>query len=292
MRVNPKVNYGLQWLGRCHTGSSIVTNLPHYTLIQDVIRGNPCVCVCVRAGRGYIAYNKKYMGTLISTQFCWKTKTAIKKSIKKCGCYVTASALVKLRCPSLLSILASNIFPSAHTCQRVYAEAGLRRINGGSQVIHQKCKQPVTSMPNLCYESAWLLKARGKQREAAQTSSINLREQPEATDSAESQSHAQRESSTNAAGATRENKGVSWEEQTEPREVTVMRARVTETDARGASLRWRPLLGFMSCFLPKSRCSICSSSTAMATLISFCTSQGQVPTSTTLLLKLFTFAVW
>ena len=59
--------------------------------MQDVIRGNPrararagvCVCVCgcvgVRAGRGYIAYHKKYMGTLISTQFCWKTKTAIKK---------------------------------------------------------------------------------------------------------------------------------------------------------------------------------------------------------------------
>lgn len=140
-----KVSY---WFINCNKFTTLHINTRCYK------RKPVCVCVCVRAGRGYIAYNKKYMGTLISTQFCWKTKTAIKKSIKKCGRYVTASALVKLRCPSLLSILASNIFPSAHTCQRVYAEAGLRRINGGSQVIHQKCKQPVTSMPNLCYESA------------------------------------------------------------------------------------------------------------------------------------------
>ena len=172
-----------------NTGSSILTNLPHYTLMQDVIGGNLCECVCV--GGGYTAYTKKYMGTRTSVQFCCKTKTAIKKSIKKKRRrHITASAPVKLRRPSLLFILASNIFPSAHTCQRAYAEAGLCRINGGCKVIDQKCKQPITSMPNLCYESARLLKARGEQREASQSSSISLGERPEATDSAEGQRHA------------------------------------------------------------------------------------------------------
>lgn len=44
--------------------------------------------------------------------------------------------------------------------------------NGGSKVIAQKGKQPITSMPNLCYELVWLLKARGNQREASWIPSV------------------------------------------------------------------------------------------------------------------------
>ena len=146
------MNYGLQLLQRYQYW---FINFNKFTTLHTNARCYKRKPVCVCVGGGYTAYTKKYMGTLTSVQFCCKTKTAIKKSIKKKHRrHITASAPVKLRRPSLLFILASNVFPSAHTCQRAYAEAGLCRINGGCKVIDQKCKQPITSMPNLCYESA------------------------------------------------------------------------------------------------------------------------------------------
>ena len=67
-RVNPNVNYGLWVIITCQ-GRFISCN-KCTSLLQDV-----------DIGRGYVCVETGYMGTVLSAQFCWEPKTALKNKV-------------------------------------------------------------------------------------------------------------------------------------------------------------------------------------------------------------------